>query len=90
MSKSLILHPHEEHPRIARKVINDHKNIPHSPERANPSWTNNVHMKQFAGLRSHHLGDREMGCSNHLAMTTRVTDKIFLKFQLGKSLDEAK
>jgi hypothetical protein len=80
MIKSLILHLHEEHPRIARKVVNDHKYIPHPPKRANPSWTNSVHMKHFAGLRSHHLGDRGMGSDNHLVVTTRVTDKIFLKF----------
>jgi hypothetical protein len=37
MSKSLILCLHEEHPRIARKIVNNHKHIPHPPERANPS-----------------------------------------------------
>jgi hypothetical protein len=89
MSKSPILRLHEEHPRIAIKVINDHKYIPHPPERAHPSWTNSVHMKQFSRLRSHHLGDQEMGSNNQLVVMTRVTDKIFLKFQLGQSLDEA-
>jgi hypothetical protein len=55
MSKILILHPHEEYPRIARKVVNNHKHIPHPPpEKANLSWTNIVHVKQFAGLCSHH------------------------------------
>jgi hypothetical protein len=29
LSKSLILLLHKEHPRIARKVVNNHKNIPH-------------------------------------------------------------
>jgi hypothetical protein len=28
MSKSLILHRHKEHPRIARKVVDNHKHIP--------------------------------------------------------------
>jgi hypothetical protein len=31
-------------------------------------------------MRGHHLGDWGMGSDNHFAMTTRVTDKIFLKF----------
>jgi hypothetical protein len=47
-------------------------------------------MKQFVGLRSHHLGDWGMGSNNRLAMTTGVTYKILLKFQVGQSLDEAK
>jgi hypothetical protein len=37
MSKSFILGLHEEHPRIARSVVNNHKNIPLPPKRANPS-----------------------------------------------------
>jgi hypothetical protein len=32
MSKSLILRLHKEYPRIARKIINDHKHIPHPPK----------------------------------------------------------
>jgi hypothetical protein len=90
MSKNFILRLHEEYPRISRKIINDHKHIPHSPKRANPSWTNSVHMKQFAGLRNHHLVDRRMGGSKHLVMMTRVTNKILVKFQLGQALDQAK
>jgi hypothetical protein len=82
MSKNLILCLHEEHLRIVRKVVNDHKHIPH-PKRANLSWTNIIHVKQFVGLPCHHLDDRGMGSSNHLAVTKRVTDKILLKFQLG-------
>jgi hypothetical protein len=90
MSENLILCLHEEHPRIARKIINDHKHIPHPLERANPSWTNSFHMKQFAGLQGHHLGDQGIGTRNHLVMMTRVIDNILLKFQLGQSLDQAK
>jgi hypothetical protein len=40
MSKILILLLHEERPRIARKVINNHKHIPHPPKeqtRARPT-----------------------------------------------------
>jgi hypothetical protein len=47
-------------------------------------------MKQFLGLQGHHLGDRGVGSSNHLAMTKRVTNKIFLKLQFVQSMDEAK
>jgi hypothetical protein len=82
MSKILILRLHEEQLRIARKVVNNHKHIPHPLERGNPSWTNSVHVKQFTGLRSHHLGGRGMGSSNHFVMTTRVTDKILTNFNL--------
>jgi hypothetical protein len=74
MSKNLILSLHEEHPKIVRKVVNDHKYIPHPLKKANPSWNNSVHVKQFAGLRGHHLGDWGMGSSNQLATTTRVTN----------------
>ena len=80
MSKSLILHRHKEHPRVAREIIDNHKHIPLPSKRANPGWTNSFHMKQFARMRGHHLGDRGMGSDNHFAMTTRVIDKIFLKF----------
>jgi hypothetical protein len=58
------------------------------PKIANLSYTNNVHIKQFIGLRGHHVGDRGMGSTNLLAMMTRVTNKIFLKFQFCQSLDE--
>jgi hypothetical protein len=47
-------------------------------------------MKQFAMLRSHHLGGWGMESSNHIVVTTRVTDKILLKFQLEQTLDHAK
>jgi hypothetical protein len=90
MSKSLIFRLHEEHPRIARKVVNNHKHISHPPEGANSSCSNSVHVKQFARLRSHHLGDRGMESSNHLVVMTWVTDKILFKFQLRQSLDQVK
>jgi hypothetical protein len=80
MSKSLILRRHKEHPRVAREVVDNHKHIPLPSKRANSGWTNSVHMKQFARMHDHHLGDRGMGSGNHFAMTTRVTNKIFLKF----------
>jgi hypothetical protein len=88
MRKSLIIRLHKEHSRIVRKGINSHKNIPLPPKRANPSWTNRVHIKQFIGLRGHHLGDQGMRSSNHFPMMTRVADRIFLKFQFEQSLDE--
>jgi hypothetical protein len=49
--KSLILRLHEERPRIARKVVNDHKHIPHLPNeqtRARPTlsiWSNSLSSK---------------------------------------------
>jgi hypothetical protein len=78
ISKSLILRRHKELLRVVREVVDNHKHIPLPSKRANPGWTNSVHMKQFTTMRSHHLGDRGMGSGNHFAMTTRVTDKIFL------------
>jgi hypothetical protein len=80
MSKSLILRHHKEHRGVAREVIDNHKHIPLPSKRANPGWTNSVHMKQFAKMWGHHLGDQGMVSGYHFAMTTRVTDKIFLKF----------
>jgi hypothetical protein len=79
MSKSLILRRHKEHSRVAREVIDNHKHIPLPSKRANPGWTNSVHMKEYATMRGHHLGGWGMGSDNHFAMTTRVTNKIFLK-----------
>ena len=50
MSKSLILSHHKEHLRVAREVIDNHKHIPLPSKRANPGWTNSVHMKQFTRM----------------------------------------
>jgi hypothetical protein len=80
MSKSLILRSNKDHPRVAREVVDNHKHIPLPSKRANPGWTNSVHMKQFARMQGHHLGDQRMGSGNHFAMMIRVIDKIFLKF----------
>jgi hypothetical protein len=44
MCKSLILAHHEKDPRVSRKVINNHKNIPLPTFRPNPSRTNRVHV----------------------------------------------
>jgi hypothetical protein len=90
MGKGLIFHRHKEHPRIARKIIDNHKHIPLPPKRANHGWTNSVRMKKFTMMQGHHLGYQGMGSSDHFVMATRVTDKILLKFQLGKSLDQVK
>jgi hypothetical protein len=34
MSENIMLHLHEEQPRIARKIVNDHKHIPHPPRKS--------------------------------------------------------
>jgi hypothetical protein len=59
MSKSIILRCHKEHPRVVREVVDNHKHIPLPSKRENPGWSNSVHVKQFARMRGHHLGDRE-------------------------------
>jgi hypothetical protein len=40
-------------------------------------------MKKFSRVSRHHLIDRWMRNSNHLPMATRVTNKVFLKDELG-------
>jgi hypothetical protein len=67
MSKSLILCCHKEHQRVARVVVDNHKHIPLPSKRANPGWTNIVHMKQFTRMRGHHLVTKEWEATAILA-----------------------
>jgi hypothetical protein len=90
MLKSLILSLHEKDPGVARKVVHYHKNIQFRTDRPHPSRTNYVHMKKFSWVSRHHLIDRWMRNSNHLPMATRVTNKVFLKDELGQSSDNSK
>jgi hypothetical protein len=86
-SESLTLCLHEEHPRIARKFVNNHKNISLS-HKENPKLDQQCPCEAIRLVARSSLGDRGMGSSNHFPMTTRVADKMFLKFQFGQSLDE--
>jgi hypothetical protein len=69
----------EENTRVMRIVINDDKNIPLATHGENPRGIDSVHMEQLSGLVSHHGLNRRMGRSDHLAMTTRSTNKVTLK-----------
>jgi hypothetical protein len=69
----------EENTRVMRIVINDDKNIPLATHGENPRGIDSVHMEQLSGLVSHHGLNRRMRRSDHLAMTTRSTNKVTLK-----------
>jgi hypothetical protein len=84
-----ILACEKEDPRIARKIVHDHKNIPLPTRRTNPGRTNCVHMKQLTGAFSHHQIDWWVRSSNHLPVTTGGTDEILLKLELRQSSDQA-
>jgi hypothetical protein len=79
--KHFILAFQEENPRVTRVVINNDKDIPLASHGANPRGANSVYMEQMSGLLSHHSINRRMGSSNHLAIKTRSTNKITLKFE---------
>jgi hypothetical protein len=83
--KHFILALQEENPRVTRIVINNDKDIPLASHGANPRGTDNVHMEQMSGLLSHHSINQRMVSSDHLAMTTRSTNKVTLKLKYGKS-----
>jgi hypothetical protein len=74
--KHFILTFQEENPRVMRIVINNDKNIPLATHGANPRGTDNVHMEYLSGLLSHHDIHRRLRSSDHLAMTTRSTNKV--------------
>jgi hypothetical protein len=83
--KHFILALQEENPRVTRIVINNDKDIPLASHGANPRGTDSVHMEQMSGLLSHHSINQRMVSSDHLAMTTRSTNKVTLKLKYGKS-----
>jgi hypothetical protein len=75
----------KENPRVSRIVIYDDKDVPLSSHGENPRGTDSVHMEQLSGLLSHHGVNRRIGSSDHLAMTTRSTNKVTLKLEQGQS-----
>jgi hypothetical protein len=79
--KHFILTLQEENPRVTRIVINNDKDIPLASHGANPRGTDSVHMEQMSGLLSHHGINQRMVSSDHLAMTTRSTNKVTLKLE---------
>jgi hypothetical protein len=83
--KHFILALQEENSRVTRIVINDDKNIPLVAHGANPRGANSVHMEQLSGLLSHHSVNQRMRISDHLAMTTRSTNKVTLKLEQEQS-----
>jgi hypothetical protein len=83
--KHFILTLQEENSRVMRIVINDDKNILFTTHGANPRGTDSVHMEQLAGLLSHHNINQRMRNSDHLAMSTRSTNKVTLKLEQEQS-----
>jgi hypothetical protein len=85
--KHFILAFQKENPRVTRVVINNNKDIPLASYGANPRGIDSVHMEQLSGLLNHHGINQRMGHINHLAMTTRSTNKVTLKLEQGQSLE---
>jgi hypothetical protein len=85
--KYFILTFQEENPRVMRIVVNDEKNIPLATHEANLRGTDCVHMEQLSRLLSRHGVNQRIGSSDHLAMTTRSTNKVTLKLEQGQSLE---
>jgi hypothetical protein len=83
--KHFILALQEEKPRVTRIVINDDKNISLAVHGANQRGTDSVHMEQLSKLLSHHGINWRMESSDHLAMTTRSTNKVTFKLEQGQS-----
>jgi hypothetical protein len=83
--KHFILAFQEENSRVTRIVVNDDKNIPLTAHGVNPRGADSVHMEQLSGLLSHHGINQRMGSSDHLAMTTRTTNKVTLKLEQEQS-----
>jgi hypothetical protein len=75
----------EENPRVTRIVINNDKNIPLVSHGANARGTDSVHMEHLSELLSHHGINQRMGSNDHLAMTTRSTNKVILKLEQRQS-----
>jgi hypothetical protein len=87
--KHLILALQEENQGVTRIIVYNDENIPFTANRVNPRGNDSVHMKQLSGSLSHHGVNRRMGCSDHLAMMTRSTNKVTLKHEQGQSLEKA-
>jgi hypothetical protein len=87
--KHFILPTQEENPIVMRIIVHNDKNIPLTAHRANPRGTDSVHMKQLSGLLNHHGINQRIGCNDHLAMMTRSTNKVTLKFEQGQSSEKA-
>jgi hypothetical protein len=75
----------KENPRVTRVVINNDNDIPLDSHGANLRGADNVHMEQLSELLSHHDINQRMKISDHLAMTTRSTNKVTLKLEQGQS-----
>jgi hypothetical protein len=82
--KHLILAFQEENPRVTRIVVNDDKNISLATHGVNSRGADSVHMEQLSGLLNHHGINWRMGSSDHLAKTTRSTNKVTLKLEQGQ------
>jgi hypothetical protein len=82
--KHFILALQKENPRVMRIVINNDKDIPLASYGLNPKGTDSVNMEQLFGLLNHHGLNRRMGSNNHLAMTTKSTNKVTLKLEQGQ------
>jgi hypothetical protein len=83
--KHFIISFQEEDPRVTSIVINNDKNISLATHIANPRGTDSVHMEQLFGLLSHHSVNWRMENSDHLAMTTRITNNVTFKLEQGQS-----
>jgi hypothetical protein len=82
--KHLIPAFQKEDIRVTRVVINNDKDKPLASHGVNPRGTDSVHMEQLFGLLSHHGINRRIESIDHLAMTTRSTNKITLKLEQGQ------
>jgi hypothetical protein len=82
--KHFILALKKENPRVMRIVINNDKDIPLASYGLNPKGTDSVNMEQLFGLLNHHGLNQRMGSNNHLAMTTKSTNKVTLKLEQGQ------
>jgi hypothetical protein len=83
--KHLILTFQKENPRVKTIVVNDDSDVPLASHGANLRGTDSVHMEELSGLLSHHSVNRRMGSNDHLAMTTRSTNKVTHKLEQGQS-----
>jgi hypothetical protein len=83
--KHFILAFQEENRGVMKIVINDDKNVQLASHGVNPRGTDNVHMEYLSRVLSPHGINHRMGSSDHLAMTTRSTNKVTLKLEQGQS-----
>jgi hypothetical protein len=79
--KHFILTFQEENLRVMRVVINNDKDIPLASHRANLRGTDNVYIELLSKLLSHHGVNRRMRSSDHLAVTTKSTNKVTHKYE---------